>query len=198
MAISAHTDLKELESSKRRHYVVTGLLVLVATTFVLLLLRGLGSDPTKVPSALIGKPAQPFDVSWLQGKELFPGVGQTAIRLSDFKGKPIVLNFWASWCVSCREEAALFQAFWEAHRDRGDVVVIGIAIQDTPEEAMKFAKFFGKTYILGLDQNGKASIDYGVYGVPETFFIDSAGIIKHKEAGPVTTKMLEQKLAELL
>ena len=75
--------------------------------------------------------------------------------------------------------------------------MVGIAIQDTPDAAMKFAEYFGKTYILGLDEEGKAGIDYGVTGVPETFFIDRNGIIQHKEAGPVGMELLERMLVKI-
>ena len=82
------------------------------------------------------------------------------------------------------------EAFWTRKKDTG-VIVLGVAIQDTPGSARDFAKAHGKTYPIALDDTGKTSIDYGVYGVPETFMIDPAGVITHKEAGPVTEKILE-------
>jgi cytochrome c biogenesis protein CcmG/thiol:disulfide interchange protein DsbE len=82
------------------------------------------------------------------------------------------------------------EAFWKRYREKG-VIVLGVAIQDTPETAREFAKTHGKTYPIALDTSGKTSIDYGVYGVPESFFIDEKGIIVHKEAGPVTIQLLE-------
>jgi len=182
-----------LRSSRRKHLIATACLLLFAATVVGILVRGMTVDPNKVPSALLGKPALNFSVDWLQGKDLIGGA-PTTMTLDAFRGKPLILNFWASWCGSCREEAAFFEAFWQKHKQTG-LMMVGIAIQDTPEEAMKFARHFGKTYILGLDSSGKASIDYGVYGVPETFFIDRSGVIRHKEAGPVDENMLSKYLA---
>jgi cytochrome c biogenesis protein CcmG/thiol:disulfide interchange protein DsbE len=109
----------------------------------------------------------------------------------------LILNFWASWCVSCRTEAHELESFWKAYRDQG-VKVVGIAIQDEQEAAKKFAQYYGKTYILGLDEDGKAAIDYGVSGVPETFLIDRDGVIRHKEIGPVSAAMLKNLLPKIL
>ena len=88
------------------------------------------------------------------------------------------------------------EAFWEAHKGAG-VKVVGIAIQDASADALRFAEHFGKTYPLGLDVDGQASIDYGVTGVPETFFIDAQGMIRHKISGPVDYAMLEKYLLDL-
>ena len=121
------------------------------------------------------------------------GYDGSTYTLHDLRGKVVVLNFWASWCYSCREEARFFEEFWQKYKDKG-IAVVGIAIQDQDGPAIEFARQFGKTYILGLDTDGKASIDYGVYGVPETFLIDRNGVIRHKEAGPVTVAMLEKWL----
>lgn len=192
-----HQNAAELlRRTKRRHIFISTALLGFAALVVIILIRGMASDPNKVPSALLGKAAKGFTVSWLQGQELVDNPSNE-LRLSQFQGKPMILNFWASWCGSCRDEAAYFEAFWRRHRNDG-IAMVGIAIQDTPEDAMRFAKAFGKSYILGLDTDGKASIDYGVYGVPETFFIDRHGIIKHKEAGPVTEAMLQKHLADIL
>ena len=122
--------------------------------------------------------------------------GARGFALDDFKGRPVVVNFWASWCVSCREEARELEKFWQAVKGK-NVAVVGVAIQDTVEAAQKFAKQYGKTYILGLDEDGKAAIDYGVAGVPETFIIDASGVIVHKETGPVTAQKLEEAVAGL-
>jgi cytochrome c biogenesis protein CcmG/thiol:disulfide interchange protein DsbE len=196
---SQHTAYPEsnvpelIQSSRRKHIIAMIALLAFAVTVVGILIRGLTVNPNKVPSALLGKPAKSFSVDWLQGQNLMDAAGNK-ITLESFRGKPLVLNFWASWCGSCREEAVYFENFWQKHKDEG-VAILGVAIQDTEADAMKFANFFGKTYMLGLDTNGKASIDYGVYGVPETFFIDRNGIIRHKEAGPVDEKMLAEYLA---
>ncbi len=169
-----------------------------AALFIFFLWRGLHSNPMKVPSVLVNKQAHPFTASWLQGQEFVKDAPPDAFQLDTFKGRPMILNFWASWCYSCRAEARDFENFWQMYKDKG-VAVVGIAIQDTPTAALQFARTYGKTYILGLDSDdGKAAIDYGVTGVPETFFIDRNGVIVHKEAGPVTAEVLARYTDELL
>ncbi|MBC7661902.1 MAG: redoxin domain-containing protein [Chitinophagaceae bacterium] len=178
--------------------IVVGVFVVAAILFLLVLWRGLGSDPTKVPSAFLGQPALSFEVKWLQGQQHLKTPRPEGFGLADFKGRPVILNFWASWCYSCRAEASDFEAFWQRYKDKG-LVVAGIAIQDTPDAALQFAHSFGKTYMLGLDaEDGKSAIDYGVTGVPETFFINKDGIVIHKEAGPVSKELLAQYADELL
>jgi cytochrome c biogenesis protein CcmG/thiol:disulfide interchange protein DsbE len=181
---------------RRRHVVVSLTIVAAAILLIGLLSYGLMLDPHRVPPANIDKAAYAFTVPLVQGKENQPLADGTQVTLADLKGHPVVLNFWASWCVSCREEAKELEAFWQGHKDQ--VMVVGIAIQDTQEAAKKFAAYFGKTYTLGLDADGKAAIDYGVSGVPETFLIDKNGVIRHKEIGPVTVKKLEELLPVIL
>ena len=180
-----------MDPTRRRHLLITVILLLTGGVIIGILGKGLMIDQKKVPSALIGKAALPFEAGWIQGQEIIPQAKGDSFKLSDIKGRPIVLNFWASWCHSCRDEARDFEAFWKKHKGT-DVLVVGIAIQDTVEEALKFARYYGKTYTLGLDRDGKASIDYGVSGVPETFFIDRSGTIVHKEVGPVSTELLDK------
>lgn len=183
-------------SKKQIFAMVAG--VLTAVLFIAILWQGLGKDPNKVPSALLGKPAYSFQVQWLQGQEHLGNARPEGFGLQDFQGRPLILNFWASWCYSCRAEASDFEAFWQRYKDKG-LLVAGVAIQDTPEAATSFARAFGKTYLLGLDsEDGKAAIDYGVTGVPETFFINRQGVIIHKEAGPVTAQLLAKYAEELL
>lgn len=180
-------------SKHKKHLWISGGLIVAVALLVGLLIKGLTLNPQSVTSSLINQPALDFSTELLQGASwINKGDGKT-INLADLKGRPLVLNFWASWCVSCREEAQYFEAFWQRHREEG-ILVVGIAIQDTPDAANQFAKTFGKTYPLGLDNSGKASIDYGVTGVPETFFIDRTGVIRHKENGPMSVELLESKL----
>jgi cytochrome c biogenesis protein CcmG/thiol:disulfide interchange protein DsbE len=189
-------DVVQLQSSKRRHLITTVAIVVAAAAFIGLLAYGLTIDTTKVPPAIVDKAAQPFSVAWVQGQQFIPTAAESGFKLQDLKGRPVVLNFWASWCVSCREEAQELQRFWSKH-DK-DVLVVGIAIQDEKEAAKKFADYYGKTYALGLDEDGKAAIDYGVSGVPETFLIDRDGIIRHKEIGPVTVASLEALMPKIM
>jgi cytochrome c biogenesis protein CcmG/thiol:disulfide interchange protein DsbE len=181
---------------RRGHVIASATIVVVAVIFIGILSYGLTLDPKKVPPAILGQVAHPFRVSWIQGRELVPRAADGSLTLADLRGKPVVLNFWASWCVSCREEARELEAFWKAQKDK--VYVVGIAIQDEKESAKKFAEYFGKTYALALDEDGKAAIDYGVSGVPETFIIDANGIIKHKEVGPVDVAKLTKLMPLVL
>lgn len=179
-------------------HVVTSLLLLVVTIAIIVVMRkGLSIDTTQIPSAQLNKKANNFEVAWLQGQEFVNNTEKETFSLGDFKGQPVILNFWASWCFSCRQEAVDFERFWTNYQDKG-VKVVGIAIQDTPEAALKFAESYGKTYILGLDTEGSAAIDYGVTGVPETFLINSEGVIIYKEAGPVSEQKLEKFAAMLM
>ena len=152
---------------------------------------GFGLDPKYVPSPLVGKPAPAFSVTQLNG------TGR--VMLSDLRGTPVILNFWASWCVACREEASVLEAAHlkfeqEEHRIR----IIGIAVQDTPQQALAFAKRFGKTYFLALDNAaGDIGLNYGLYGVPETFFIDADGRITFKQVGAVTPELIFEQVQKL-
>ncbi len=137
---------------------------------------GLQFDPNSVPSPLVGKQAPDFEVTDLASGE--------KITLHQLRGKPVVLNFWASWCFACKSEAAQLEAFHQKHMDKG--LVFGVAIQDRIEDAKAFANRYGKTYKLALDESGDANTQYGITGVPETFIINREGIITHKHIGPIT------------
>lgn len=193
-AVVAKADEPRL--AKKRHAWISASIAVIAAALIGLLGYGLLLDPTKVPPANINQAALPFNVAFVQGEGLLPAVHSDHFSLADLRGRPVVINFWASWCVSCREEARELEKFWRAHRD--EVLVVGIAIQDQKEEAKKFAAFYGKTYVLGLDEDGKAAIDYGVSGVPETFFVDRNGVIRHKEIGPVDAALLTKLLPKIL
>src|SRR5262249_45424003 len=136
------TDTPQPVNTRRRHVMVSLAIAGAAAVLIGLLSYGLMIDPTKVPPANIGKDAEPFRVSWVQGETLIQTKENGFVSLADLKGKPVVLNFWASWCVSCRQEAHELEKFWRANKDK--VVVLGVAIQDTKEEAKKFADYFGK------------------------------------------------------
>mgnify|MGYP000070663039 FL=1 len=159
---------------------------------IALLAFGFTTDPKNVPSPLIGNPAPDFEISALNGA--------AKMRLSELKGKPVLLNYWASWCQECKVEAHVLEAF---HKKYGlateQIKVVGIAIQDTPDKAQAFAQRFGKSYFLGLDDsNGNIALDYGIYGVPESFFIDPEGIIFYKHIGGVTAELLEKQFKPFL
>jgi len=160
--------------------------------FIALLAFGFSTDPKKVPSPLLGRPAPDFEVTALNSSQ--------KIRLSKLKGKFVLLNFWASWCQECILEANVLETFHKKYgSETGQIQVIGIAIQDTPEKAKAFANRFGKTYFLGIDDSaGNIAMDYGIYGVPETYFINLDGKIIFKHIGGVTTEFVEKQFRPLL
>ncbi len=156
---------------------------------LVLLAYGFRTDPRAIPSPLVGKPADPFSMVLFDGGRL---------GLDDLRGKVVVLNFWASWCYpTCYEEAPVLEQGWRTYKDRG-VVVVGVDIQDTGEAARNFIRQFSLSFPNGPDPEGKISVDYGVYGVPETFFIDREGRIRKKHVGAVTAEVFGAEVGRLL
>lgn len=125
---------------------------------------------------------------------LFDG---TKLTLSNLRGKPVVLNFWASWCPPCREEAPALEKGWEVYKDKG-VQFLGVDIQDTEKDARAFMKEFGITYPNGQDTGNGISTSYGITGVPETFFISKEGKITRHWIGPIEEKQLSSFIESLL
>lgn len=119
------------------------------------------------------------------------------VRLSDFRGQPVIINFWASWCAPCRVEAPALEEAHVRYKDLG-VVILGINLWDSEEAAAEFRKVYGQTYPSGPDPRGKIAIDYGVSGIPETFFITPDGKIAAKFVGPLPLATMETLLAEML
>ena len=149
---------------------------------------GLMRDPREVPSPFIGKAAPTFRLEQLHDARL-------AFTPEDMKGKVWMLNVWASWCVSCRVEHPLLV---EMSR-RKVVPIVGLNYKDRRDDGIQWLAKFGNPYALSAyDVDGKVGIDYGVYGVPETFVIDKAGVIRYKQIGPITPEALEQKILPLL
>ena len=149
---------------------------------------GLGLNPREVPSPLIGKPAPAFQLSQLheQGKVL---------GKQDMLGQVWLLNVWASWCVSCREEHPVLVELAK----RNVVPIYGLNYKDTRNEALGWLRQFGNPYTMSIvDADGSVGINYGVYGVPETFVIDKAGFIRYKQIGPVTPEALKDKILPLV
>jgi cytochrome c biogenesis protein CcmG/thiol:disulfide interchange protein DsbE len=149
---------------------------------------GLTRDPREVPSPLVNKPAPAFKVAQLaKADETFSP--------ADLKGQVWMLNVWASWCVACRAEHPLL-----VEMSRSKIVpVIGLNYKDKREDGLKFLGQHGNPYTLSaMDLDGRVGIDYGVYGVPETFVIDKRGVIRHKQIGPITPESLEKTILPLL
>jgi len=144
--------------------------------------------------ALLDRPAPDFSLTLFDTGEID---ADETLRLSDLRGKVVVLNFWASWCPPCRQEAPTFERVWEAYRDRG-VVFVGANIWDTDEDALRFLQEFGITYPTGPDPNGEIAIEYGLTGIPETYFITRDGMIAQKAIGIVQEETFYRVLEELL
>ena len=165
------------------------LLPLAAVPVLALLAYGFRLNPRDVPSPLVGRPAAAFTLTAFDG---------SPVDLAALRGRVVVLNFWASWCYpACYEEAPVLERGWRAYRDRG-VVVLGVDIQDKDEAARKFIDDFRLTFANAPDRTGKVSVDYGVYGVPETFFIDREGRIRTKHVGAVTDEVFRRSVEPLL
>ena len=149
---------------------------------------GLNRDPHEVPSPLINKPAPAFDIPLLaeSNKTFSP---------ASMKGQVWILNVWASWCVACREEHPVLVELAKSQV----APVIGLDYKDKREDALAMLAKQGNPYLLSaFDANGRVGIDYGVYGVPETYVIDKAGVIRFKHIGPLTIELLNQKIFPLV
>ncbi len=158
---------------------------------VSLLAFGFTKNPKLVKSPLVGNPAPAFKITEMNtGKPL-----SSAALL----GTAYLLNFWASWCAACRDEAPYLKAAHEKYEKAGrNFKVIGIAIQDTLEKANAFARRFGKNYFLAMDNDrGDVSLNWGLYGVPETFFVNARGIITHKHIGALTWEVTRREIEKL-
>jgi cytochrome c biogenesis protein CcmG/thiol:disulfide interchange protein DsbE len=119
------------------------------------------------------------------------------VSLQDVRGKPVVINFWASWCPPCRVEAALIERTWRAYKNRG-LIFLGVNIQDRKEDALSYIREFDITYPNGPDPTGEISIDYGVSGLPVTFFISSKGEVVRRWVGAIEKSVLISSIEEIL
>jgi cytochrome c biogenesis protein CcmG/thiol:disulfide interchange protein DsbE len=162
---------------------------LAVVPVLVLLAYGFSTDPHDIPSPLLGKPASPFALTAFDGKP---------VALDALKGQVVIVNFWASWCYpACYEEAPSLERAWQAYKDRG-LVVVGVNFQDKEEPAKRFLTQFGHTFPNAPDPAGRVSVDYGVYGVPETYFIDKKGRLRFKQVGPVSDELLKSQIERLL
>ncbi len=182
-------------SQQKNHFFAVFTIGIIGVCVIALLYIALGQNPKKVASALLGKQMPAFELSTLQKPSIVEYQPGETFSSAEFKGRPLLINFWASWCVSCRQEAQELERLHRHFKD--DLLVVGIAIQDTKELAMSFARRYGKTYLLGLDNSGDASIEYGVIGVPESFLVDKTGKIVHKISGPITLNEITELVREL-
>ena len=166
--------------------IILAILPLVAlVALIAVFATSLNRDPSLVPSVLINKPAPEFALAAVPGLDV-PGFDAAAL-----KGEVTLVNVFASWCIPCRDEHPVLEAL----RQRTDVRLFGINQKDAPENARAFLTSLGNPYdAIGADTNGRVSIDWGVYGVPETFIVDAAGVIRFKHIGPIAMDQLESEI----
>jgi cytochrome c biogenesis protein CcmG/thiol:disulfide interchange protein DsbE len=164
------------------------LFLLLAALFFFRLGSG---DPSRIPSALLGRPAPETNMPAVPGLLGRDGKPLPGIAAADFKGAVTLVNVWASWCVPCHDEAPLLNALAEDRRIR----IIGINYKDQPDNARRFLGRHGNPFVAaGADGNGRAAMEWGVYGVPETFLVGRDGKIAYKLIGPITPANLERAL----
>lgn len=177
------------DAAQRRRY---GLLYLLPVAlFIGLMLAfgfGLDRDPSTVPSPLIGKPVPDFSLAPVKGRAV-------GLSSADLKGEVSVVNVFASWCVPCREEHPLLLRL----KEQKLVTIDGINYKDRPDDAARWLDAMGDPYTrTGADLDGRVAVDWGVYGVPETYVIDRSGRIVFKQIGPLTTDILDTTIVPLL
>lgn len=175
----------------RRHWKFA-LPVIAFVAIAAFLLVGLFREPQKIPSPLIDKPAPAFDLPLLPTRE---AAGEGRFVSSQLAGKPYLLNVWASWCAPCLQEHPLFVELAKQKL----VPLIGIDYKDDPTQARNWLARHGNPYdIVAADRDGRVAIEWGVYGVPETFVVDATGKIRYKHIGPVTPQVMEKQLLPLI
>jgi len=192
---STGPEMPRRAAAKRRTWLVLLPLVIFLALAALFFSRlETGGDPSRVPSALVGRPAPQVTLEPLEGLNR-AGVPVPGFDVAGLKGKPTLVNVWASWCAPCREEHPLLMQLAQDPRFR----LVGLNYKDAPENARRFLGQYGLPYAaVGVDPRGRAAIDWGVYGVPETFVLDRNGLIVHKFVGPLTEQAVTGTLLPLI
>src|SRR6266700_5844170 len=189
MAVANTPEAAGAPASRPRHAArrLRLLLFMPAVVFVGLMLAfgiSLHRDPSSVPSPLIGKPVPAFSLAPVKGRTL-------GLSTADLRGDVSLVNVFASWCVACREEHPLLMRM----KEQGPVPIHGLNYKDKPDDATRWLDAMGDPYSrTGADLDGRVAIDWGVYGVPETFVIDRQGHIAFKQIGPITPEILERTI----
>lgn len=162
--------------------------VLLALLLGLGVLRNSGKDTSAIPSPLVGKPAPAFSLPVL-------GEPGRLVTNEDLRGEPYLLNVWGSWCPACRDEHPVITELAQG----GRIKVVGYDYKDEPEDAQRWLQQFGNPYSLVIaDYDGRAALDWGIYGAPETFLVDAQGVIRWKFVGPITPEVVQQQLLPAL
>ena len=171
-----------MTAGTRRFVVLLPLFIFLALAALFFFRLGSG-DPSRIPSALIGRPAPDTNLPAVPGLNARDGKPMPGLSTADFKGNVTLVNVWASWCVPCHDEAPLLDALSADKRIR----IVGINYKDQPDNARRFLGRYGNPFVAaGADGNGRASMEWGVYGVPETFIVGRDGAIAYKLVGPIT------------
>lgn len=178
---------------------MTRLLIVVAVVAGLggLFLFGLlrGSPDRDIPSQRVGRPAPAFELPVLE--PVASRYGDT-YGTADLEGRPAVINFWATWCPPCRAEAPLLEAAWQAYGDRVTVLGVQSLEPGAADKGAAFVNEFGLTFPNVHDGDNRVGIEYGVFGMPETFFVRADGTVAYKHAGELSAGLLEEKIEEIL
>ncbi|MGH9030515.1 MAG: TlpA family protein disulfide reductase [Acidimicrobiia bacterium] len=189
---TAGMEERPARTGRRRRHPVRWTVLTVGVVFIVgwAIVAGqrLGQDPTVVRSPLLGKPAPTFTLPSLEGGE---------VSDADYAGRLYVVNFWASWCVPCRDEAPHLQAFYERWSPEG-IGMIGIVYNDTEGKARGFRDEFGLTFPQAMDPGGRTAVDFGVFGIPETYVVDRRGVIMAKLIGAVGPTTLDEVVGQVL
>jgi len=184
------TASRENTTKKSRNILVLLPLIVFLALAGLLFYRLGTDDPSRIPSALIGRPAPPTDLPPLPGLER-DGKAVPGLNSATFQGAVTLVNVWASWCVPCHDEAPFLEKLSKDQRIR----LVGINYKDAADNARRFLNRYGNPFVAtGRDDSGRTSIDWGVYGVPETFLVGRDGRIVYKLVGPITRDNLAQVL----
>ena len=172
----------------RRRLVAAAWLVAGVVAVIALLTVNVAKPPGPIDTPIVGRPAPAFDLQTLDGNRL---------SLEQLRGSAVVLNFWASWCIPCREEAPLLTAANATYGPHG-VRIVGVVYQDSADNARDFMRRYGQTYPGLLDPDGRTAIDYAVFGIPETFFIDASGVVRSRQVGALTDADLRRQIEAIV
>ncbi|MBX7112872.1 MAG: redoxin domain-containing protein [Myxococcaceae bacterium] len=168
--------------------VILAIVGVLGAAFFIAVMLSFGNDPHAVPFMLEGKPAPAFSMKRLDA--------DGTVNLADLKGKPVVLNFWATWCGPCAQEHPVLE--WAAKKYGNDAVFIGVVFEDTEEATKKFLAQRGSSFQQLYDPQSTMAVDYGVTGVPETYFIDRNHVIVSKYAAPINMSTFDKHIAQIL
>ena len=181
------------KNKRRRRILIFCVVSLVNVGLLALLLTQLLTPtPHAVPDPLVGHPAPDFSLAMLR-----PGSGKSSLSLSNFKGKPVVLNFWASWCAPCKEEMPLLESTWKQVQGK-DVVFLGVDFQDSNSAGINFLQANSVTYPIVLDADGSVAFKYGVTSLPQTIFINQHGTVMSRVPRELTPQVLSSNLQLLM